>query len=35
MAEVGRSHVRKAGDGMSLNALPSQVPRVRKAAPVR
>ena len=35
MAEVNRTHVRKGGEGMSLNALPSQVPRVRKAAPVR
>jgi hypothetical protein len=35
VAAVGRSHVRKGGEGMSLNALPSRVPRVRKAAPVR
>src|SRR5256885_14045358 len=35
MAEVDRPHVRKGGEGMSLNELPSQVPQVRKAAPVR
>jgi hypothetical protein len=35
MAAVGRSYVRKGGEGMSLNAPPARVPRVRKAAPVR
>ncbi|MBR0941567.1 hypothetical protein [Bradyrhizobium liaoningense] len=35
MAQVDRSHIRKGGEEMSLNAVPSQVPRVRKAAPVR
>jgi hypothetical protein len=32
VAAVGRSHVWKGGEAMSLNALPSQVPPERKAA---